>query len=280
MQRKHYLTTALLFVIGITGIFGFNTALGMGWFSKNEVKEQLNYFRYDCGGGMLGGHKSVEVKRVDANYALVINSDTQWHHDIPKVSEYKVPAKVLEEIKTVFNAREMANWQKLPQSELQILDGDTSSYDFKFAKSRVRFSDTQKLPAKWWESTKEIFSKINQYCQQGEKFPGLVVPPRKEDTYMTVIEDGKVSLSLYCYRANSFSFQVNNGTDSTQIIKRSYIIKQLSPEAREIVNKTDEHDSQLAPNAIKKESIRLQERLAAGKYLLQYGDYSLEFEIR
>lgn len=274
------LLVAAICVAGFAGVFYPNSAFGMNWFGKEEIKEPLNSFTYSSGGGMLGGHKSLDVKKVDASSAIVIDYDAEWHHAIPKVSEYKVSSKVLADIQKIFNAKEMAKWQNLPPSEIQILDGDTSSYYFNFGKRRVRFSDTQSLPNKWWESAKEIDSIIYKYCQQGEKLPGLVVPPRKEEEAYARPADGKVSLSLYYYQNNYLSFYVNNGTEAQQQVNCSYNITQISPEHREIVNKLEEDAVELEPHYAHETGIRLRDRLGTGRYMLKFGPYSIEFEMK
>lgn len=280
MNKSKFFVTTLLYTLGITGIFGFNTAFGMSLFGREEVKEPLNEFEYHCGGGMLGGHKSLMVKRLENGLAIIEDYQQTWHHAIPTVSEYMVSDKILEEIKQIFNEKEMVTWEKRPPSEIQILDGDTSSYYFNFAKRRIRFSDTQSLPDKWWDGPKQMMKQIAQYCEQGEKLPGLVVPPRNEDEPINYPKNGKVSLSMYYYRNNYLSFYVNNGTDKEQKVNCSYSITQLSPETKEIIRKLEEGVMQLSPNYSNETGFRLRERLGTGRYMLKFGDYSVEFEVK
>lgn len=279
MKKKTYLITAMLCVVGITGIFGFGKAFA-GWFGDEKIDEQLKAFSYDCGGGMLGGYESLAVKKIDEGSALVTQSKAEWHHDIPKVSEYKVSAKVLEEIKDIFNEKNMAGWQKKPLSKYQVLDGDTSSFSFSFAKTRTHFSDTQDLPDKWWEGTKEMLALVRQYCERGEKLPGLVVMPRTEEEYANRSQDNKVSLEMYSYRNNYLSFNIHNGTEEKQLIKESYSLTQLSPEIKEIISLVEEEMLQLEPRYSMEKGIRLRERLGTGRYMLKFGEYSVEFEVK
>lgn len=274
-SKLTWMVAAAACIAGAVG--GFS----MGLFGSGKIEEPLQSFSYGFGGDMRGSHKSLKVKRLDDNYAMVISSKSEWHNDFPKVSENRVSAQLIKDIQKIFNAYEMAKLEKRPKSPFFAHDAGTSSYSFGFKEKEVAFNSNQQIPEKSYKGIKEIFTCVQGYCKEDNRLPGLVLPEiKKGEKHPVEPVEGKLTLVMFSYKDNTLEFYVNNGMTSKHKIDDSYKLVQLAHVEREITAKEGKHSYEAYAKQGQLQTIRLKERLEVGKYKLTYSGISCEFAIK
>jgi len=282
-RQKRFIIGVLLGAVGMTSIFGFGKAWAMNWFGSKKIAAPLLAVSFSSGGDMLGSSHSLSVTAVDDGYALITYEDAEWHAQDPVVKEYKVTPVVLEEIKAVFNDKGMASWEKCPRSEIQVLDGATTGYSFRFAdKSSVRFSSTQELPEGAYAALRKIRELAQKYCQKGELLPGLVtVPAKPEDmTNPREIIPERITLKAYQYRDKMLCARLGNGTDSVITVKENYVLTKEGENIKLLPNRYGQRERYVHPQYSEEFSLKLEKRLEAGNYTLNIDGYTTEFSIK
>lgn len=279
-RRNICILTGILCVAG--SIFGLDTVFGMGWFGAGRIKEPLESFEYSRGGGMLGAHKGLKVDRLEQGSALIIKKESKWHGEDVKISEYKVSDKVLADIQTIFNNYKMARCVKAPMSKFQVLDGDTSSYYFKFSEQSIKFSSSQNIPTDTYKGIREMLACVEKYSKEGTKLPGLEAPvyTEKNFTEKQAPTDGKISLEPYGYSIKGLSFRIKNGTAEEKSIFKNCHLYKLTPEPVLLEEQISKYPSTLYAHNSSEEFLRLKQRLEAGRYRLKVAEYETEFEIK
>lgn len=231
---------------------------------------------------MRGGYSFTSVKKLDNDYALVASGNKKWHYMDLQVQEYKVPISVLEELRVVYDKHKLGRFARAPKSPFVVLDGDTSSYSFNFAKESVDFSSRQILPASAHEGLKEIFKVVSVNCAKGEKLPGLVLENSNDDFKHSskFIHKDKLLLKISSYQGRSLELVFLNGLTEKQTINLSYKLTKFDEGNKLAEEKLSQNKFSVRPNSCQEYTLELKERLQAGQYILQIGDLQTKFTMQ
>lgn len=108
-------------------------------------KEALESCSVSTGGGMLGGHRSVELrKQRDGSVTLTV-SEQETHADRERTVTYPASEEALAHVKELVRQYDLYGASKKPYSEFRVLDGDTTSVSFSFESDDFRVSEEQVL---------------------------------------------------------------------------------------------------------------------------------------
>lgn len=251
---------------------------------KNKIKftkhEPLNSYEQSYGGDMNGSYRSTKIKKIDEENALVSISEAEWHSQEPVVSEYYVPASLMKKIETTFDDHGVYSYNNLPDLKTEVLDAGTTSYDFIYEDGEsVNFSDHNMIPKKGMEGIKEIDKMIEKAIKNSEKLPGLVL----EDTDQEYAwgRRGRTGVHVYTYREGVLGYMLMNNEDYDILFNGDAILYKLDGEKKTEIC-SDEQDSppRVSPEGFEEFSIVPEKRLEAGKYVMTFGEYEEEFEIK
>ncbi len=81
--------------------------------------------RYSSGGGMDGGHRHVELKRITDRDALYESSAKQWNNAPEKTEKKTVDARSLDEMEALGRKYAVDTWPLFPETDLIALDAPT-----------------------------------------------------------------------------------------------------------------------------------------------------------
>ena len=272
----------LICAVGLTTILGFNTGFAFDLFSKAIVDESLTSVSFHRGGDMQGSTHGLSIKAIDNNSALVCYEDAKWHFEAIDVKEYIVPITVLEDVKNIFNKNQLLRCEKAPKSKFRVLDGATSSYSFNFDKKRVYFSSTQELQNEQYEALREIKRCISDACQKGQRLPGLVLQLDADGNLpkRNAVSKGVVAIKVVGYKNNILHIAIGNGLEQEKIINpHAKLVNALNPGVV-VAEKNSEAPLNLPKYYNEDYSWKLGKRLVPGKYILELGGYTTEFEIK
>ncbi len=145
----------LLIMIGIlvAGGFGFMTfRIADNMKYKND---ELKECSYSAGGGMLGGYSSVTLKKEKDGRMTLTVREKETHADREKSTVYQADPAAFEKIREIVNRCSLYPASKRPYSKIQVMDGETSSLRFYYAKGSFSISSNQVLSKKmdtgFWE---------------------------------------------------------------------------------------------------------------------------------
>ncbi len=243
-----------------------------------RVKGQLlNSYEEASGGGMNGGHKALSIERFDDKYALYTVEESTWYNEDPKVNEYLIDVKVLDDIQTIFTKYKMNFWNRKKFTNMFVTDGASYSYNFIFESKSVYFS-SQIYPLRYRNKLEKIDEAIAAYTSDMKLLPGLIVPQVGDD-YMKYIP-AKDSVGIYVnkYSRNTISYKCVNDTEEDVEYSYQPVIKCLS-DGTVIYSAEKQKDATVYANSDNDGSIRLNQRLEVGIYELNIGDYSCTFVI-
>ena len=60
----------------------------------------LKKARWSCGGGMTGGHTSLEIK-LEGDHAVAVAEKQEWHNSDLERTTYILPAEVMDQLKAL-----------------------------------------------------------------------------------------------------------------------------------------------------------------------------------
>ena len=87
--------------------------------------------RWGYGGGMTGGHSSIEIRR-DGDNAIIVTEEQEWHNsDLTRVT-YTVSADVLDELKDLIIKANVPALDKRGFSRYIAYDAETYSFSCSF----------------------------------------------------------------------------------------------------------------------------------------------------
>lgn len=88
--------------------------------------------RWSCGGGMTGGHTSLEIK-LEGDHAVAVAEGQEWHNSDITRTTYTLPAEVMDRLKDLIIKNKLNTLSKRGYSKIRALDADTDHFyaDFK-----------------------------------------------------------------------------------------------------------------------------------------------------
>jgi len=257
-------------------------AAGMYFYGGGTEASPLKSFHYAHGGGMRGGYSFTSVKALDKNYALVASGGKKWHNEDLEVKEYKVSVGFLEELHGIYNKHRLGRCAKALKSPFTALDKDTSRYSFSFEKVDVTFNSEQMLPSGTNEALKELFTKIKDSCDKGERLPSLVQEAAKNnpDKLSKQIVKGKLLWVASSYQGKVLETSFLNGLGERKLVNTSYKLIKADENNRVVEENNNNKTLKMIPYSHKEHSIEFRERLQAGKYVLKLDEFELKFEMK
>lgn len=244
----------------------------------------LTLYTNSSGGDMCGGHHSLEIRAQEDGTAFVSFSDAAWHFEDPKVREYRIDGRILADLEAVYRKHHMQSWHNKTFTDLFICDAATESFGFGFGHrwADVHFS-SQIFPEPYRSKLKELDDVIAKYLAGASPLPGLVLPERSPEEAVNgrSLPEGEVTLKVYEYRGSTLSFRICNGTDKPLELSGTCLLYR-NGEPEPFFTGEASYLSNVAPHCFEETSVRPEERLAPGNYVLKIQDLGKEcrFEIK
>jgi len=275
-MKKNILTIVIILLLAIAGGF-----IMCGFIRNNSWKKQeLEKYATHSGGDMNGSSSGTTLAAYGDDKALLTFSSKDWYYQDPSVKEYLVDREALDEIKEIFMKHKMYKWDGKKFSNIFVADGASTGYGFYFTDDTVNFS-SQVYPKTYMNKLKELDAVIEKYKQLGEPQPGLVTPEITEETMMSrrAPDDGKVKVEVYEYSGNRLYYRVMNGTQK-EIPMEGICVLTGEADNRIDTNSEKNYSSSVPSESVYENSIKLERRLEAGKYILKVDDMNCTFEIK
>ena len=108
----------------------------------------LKTARWSTGGGMTGGHTSLEI-RLEGDHAVAVAEKQEWHNSDLERTTYILPASVMKDLKDLIIKNKLNVLSRRGYSKLQALDADTDHFyaDFNEGYSFGVSQEQKKSPA-------------------------------------------------------------------------------------------------------------------------------------
>ena len=165
-------------IIVASVIFGVVVSSAAGYFlvkhfSKDNVldgdgmvNDRCLSCKYHYGGGMERDSVSITVKENDNETATleVVSCSSPDYEEITE--NYTVSIDSLEKIYQLYTKYDVANWGKLPESELIALDAPVTSISIKTVNTTVSFDSTKEFPDDSYSIISEIRSVLYDCIEQ------------------------------------------------------------------------------------------------------------------
>ena len=87
----------------------------------------LKTARWSRGGGMTGGHSSLEI-RLEGDHAVAVAERQEWHNSDLERTTYILPAEVMEQLKDLIIKNKLNALSRRGYSKLIALDADTDHF--------------------------------------------------------------------------------------------------------------------------------------------------------
>ena len=246
---------------------------------KAGSKNPMTKFSYHYGGNMCGNSHTETVMPVDEKHARISISHADWHYETPKVSEYLTDIGIMDELEHVFHKHSMERWHGKKFTNMFVCDGESYSYEFEFGKAYISFS-SQIYPKKYSEKLDELHEVVKKHLENAEKLPYLLAEEvKEEDGYKHYKpDDGKIRIEASRYAEGMLYHYIFNGTDEKTEYDRSVKIYREGEE-EPFFSEEDKYHRTIYQHSSHEEYSKIPEQLSVGKYRLEMGEYSCEFEI-
>lgn len=272
----------LLAVCGIILVIAGTVMIILSVTENTKMKKDLVRYGYSSGGDMQGSHYSEEIRKYDDTHALMIISSAEWYYDDDKVEEYLIDVNVLKEIGNIFRENHMNRWNGRKLSNVFVADGATYSYSFSFGDNEYGFY-SQSFPVTYANKLKKIDEAINKYSADKERLPGLVLPEKTEDEdgYKNGQPvEGELTFEVFGYKDSEILCRLLNGTEEKVVFKADLrLFNADTNEEIAVTNSKYASDYDVNPGESEEKSTTVNSRLAPGRYRLESGELSAEFEI-
>lgn len=134
--------------------------MALKFFNVQKLKkENLVGAGYSRGGGMLGGHWSVYLRKDKSGGATLTVEEQDTHNSRKETTVYSVQVSALDELKNIILEYDLYGASKRPYSPIQALDADTDHYSCDFEKSDFSISGEQMFSKRHGEG----LTKLRQY---------------------------------------------------------------------------------------------------------------------
>ena len=110
----------------------------------------------ETGGGMLGGHREVSLRRDGNGNAVLRVSEKEMHADRLVTTECRVDEGAFDRVRKLVDACYLYAASKRPYSRMRVLDGDTTSVSFSYDKDSFRVSEEQVISRKMRSGMREV----------------------------------------------------------------------------------------------------------------------------
>lgn len=265
--------------MGLTGMSGCSR---LSLSERLEIrKSPLRCFEYYSSGGITGGYNFIIVDSHDENSAIITTTNAGRYFEGPRVSEYLASIDILKDIEIIFRKYNIQNWDNKKFTNMFIADGVSHDYSFIFGEGHTKVSfSSQSYPQRYLEKLNQIHEVIKKYIDPDKLLPGLVLEKHGEE----MLEGQKptedtVRFKVCGYYNDCLFFRVlNNLKEDITLSDEIKLYRQGGDTP--ILEVTTYCKEQVSPRNRYEKNIKVNERLAAGKYLLKMGEYETEFEIR
>lgn len=135
----------------------------------------LERARWSCGGGMNGGHTSLEI-RLEGDHAVAVAEKQEWHNSDLERTTYILPAEVMTQLKDLIVKNKINVLSRRGYSKIRALDADTDHFYADFSEGYYfGISEEQKkTPAeskKFYEVRTFMYDLIKDAEGKTEIFP-------------------------------------------------------------------------------------------------------------
>lgn len=252
--------------------------LGCGKTQGGTKGRELISYSYSSGGGMEGGHFYEEINLV-GDEAIYTTGKSEWWYEDNTITEYSLNREVLSEIADIYDKYKMEDWEGKQFSNIFIADGENYSYSFEFDDSQRTYFSSQMYSDKYRSKLKEIDDVIKKYMESAVKLPGLVVTPLTEEDIQAKEHphNNEINVTVYEYSKNRVYYRVGNGTDTDVDLIRT--VKLSKADGELLIEKPDDDTVTVYANYSTEFSLKTEERLEPGKYILEFAGCKCEFEI-
>ncbi len=87
----------------------------------------LKKAQWSCGGGMTGGHTSLEI-RLEGDHAVAVAEKQEWHNSDLERTTYTLPAEVMDQLKDLIIKNKLNVLSRRGYSKMIALDADTDHF--------------------------------------------------------------------------------------------------------------------------------------------------------
>lgn len=151
-MKKRIILFVLILAVLAAAILGGRRLLLV---SRLKNKELLSA-SWSVGGGMTGGHSSIEIRRKDEK-AIIVTENQEWHNSDLTRTTYTVPADVLAELKELIIKAKVPMLEKRGMSKMIALDADTYHFRCSFDDGKYySVSQDQKMSSREAQKMMEI----------------------------------------------------------------------------------------------------------------------------
>ena len=126
-MKKRIIIIVIILAVLAAAILGGRRLLLV---SRLKNKELLSA-AWSVGGGMTGGHSSIEIK-LDGENAVIVTESQEWHNSDLTRTTYTVSADVLAELKELIIKAKVPVLEKRGMSKMIALDADTYHFRCRF----------------------------------------------------------------------------------------------------------------------------------------------------
>ena len=140
MRLKKLITMALIIIVLAAAILGGYQMILMSRLNALTLKKA----RWSCGGGMTGGHTSLEIN-LEGDHAVAVAEKQEWHNSDLERTTYILPAEVMDQLKALIIKNKLNVLSRRGYSRMIALDADTDHFYADFTEGySFGVSETQK----------------------------------------------------------------------------------------------------------------------------------------
>lgn len=115
------------------------------------------------GGGMTGGHSSISIKYSEDGRCKVCSSIKTMHSQPTEQMTYYADG-ILDKLGELCERYNVINWTNLPDLDLKMYDGETSSDTFIFEDGiKINLNSGKQLPDQACQMFQELLELVNEY---------------------------------------------------------------------------------------------------------------------
>lgn len=158
----------VMFIMGVF-ISVLSIVLAVIKYKRLTRKKRVRLIEYLCnyGGDMQGGHKRIQVTRIDEVRAYVSVSKADWHNEEPEVKDYYVSNSLIDSISDVYYTYKLGRLKHLPMNPVFACDAGNFTYCFRFEDGTSLCFDTTKLiPQRGYDAVNKIYGLIEEAVKE------------------------------------------------------------------------------------------------------------------
>lgn len=156
---------SLVIILGIAGgvcLIAAGILLAVSIANRLKFKnDSLEKCTVSTGGGMLGGSRTVTLRRERDGSVTLSVSEKETHNHRERTTTYAASEEALAHVKELANSCNLYGASKRRYSNFRVLDGDTTSVTFDFASDDFRVSEEQVLTPKMQKGFDAVIAYLN-----------------------------------------------------------------------------------------------------------------------